>query len=223
MKIVIIVPEFNEGELAVKTINEILKASRSSVIVVDDGSRKIAYDKLKQAFKHNKRVRLVRHIINLGKGAAMRTGVTLAWKMGATAIIFIDADGQHNPQHLPLFEKSLASIPAVFGYRDLDDKMPMIRKYGNIFAKKVLNMLFGLKRKEFLCGYLGFNKNIYNKLKWQSDRYGVETEIATKVARNKIEFCEIEIDTIYIDKYKGVTLFDALKILTYIPYWYFRK
>ncbi|MCK9273417.1 hypothetical protein M0P65_07820, partial [Candidatus Gracilibacteria bacterium] len=54
-------------------------------------------------------------------------------------------------------------------------------------------------------------------------RYGIETEMAIKVGKNNIPFKEIRIDTIYIDKYKGVTVLDALKILTQIPFWYFQK
>ncbi|MBP9818214.1 glycosyltransferase family 2 protein [Candidatus Shapirobacteria bacterium] len=223
-KIVIVVPEYNEGELAVKTIKNILKISKNQVVVVDDGSINKSFEMLQTEFQKNRRVYLLRHLINLGKGASMRTGVRMAWRLKAGAVIFIDADGQHNPNLLPKFEKALTDgFPTVFGYRQLDNQMPWVRKYGNLVAKKILNILFGLKRKEFLCGFLGFNKSVYKKLRWQSDRYGVETEIATKVARHKIDFMEIEIDTIYIDKYKGVTLFDALKILTRIPYWYFRK
>jgi hypothetical protein len=124
---------------------------------------------------------------------------------------------------LPKFEEALKKFPAVFGYRNLDDSMPLVRKYGNLMAKKILNVLFGLERREFLCGYLGFNRQVYKKIEWASDRYGVETEIATRIAKYKIKFFEIEIDTIYIDKYKGVTLFDAFKILTRIPHWYFKK
>ena len=83
--------------------------------------------------------------------------------------------------------------------------------------------MFNIKRKDLLCGFLGFRKEVYRQIKWKSCRYGIETEMATKVGRNKIPFSEVKIDTIYIDKYKVVTIFDAFKILGKIPLWYFEK
>lgn len=223
MKLAIIVPVYNESVRSVATIKQILEISKSEVVVVDDGSKDDSWDCLIRNFGKNKRVYLLKHIINLGKGAAMKTGVKMAWKLKSEGVIFIDADGQHNPKYLPEFEKALENNELVFGYRKLNSEMPFIRKYGNIIAKKIVGLLFNVKRREFLCGYLGFRKSAYKKIRWNSSRYGVETEIATKVGRNKLKFSEVEIDTIYIDKYKGVSLFDAMKILTQIPYWYFSK
>lgn len=221
MKIFIIVPVFNEGTRAVSTINEILKNTKNDLIVVDDGSTKKNYELLKNSFLKNKRIYLLKHIANLGKGAAMKTGVELAWKLGGDGVIFIDSDGQHNPNLLDKFEKCLEKNSLVFGYRKLNGEMPFIRKWGNIFAKFLVKILFNLRRQEFLCGYIGFKKSVYKKIKWNSARYGVETEIATKVGKNNLPFREIEIDTIYVDKYKGVNLLDAIKVLFKIPLWYF--
>ncbi|MFA5828079.1 MAG: glycosyltransferase family 2 protein [Candidatus Shapirobacteria bacterium] len=223
MKIAIIVPVYNEGQRAVNTIKEILKLSEQNLVVVDDGSVDNSWSLLKKNYSNKKRVTLLRHVINLGKGAAMKTGAEKAWQLGAEAIIYIDADGQHNPAHLSDFEKSLRANELVFGYRSFNSKMPFIRKYGNIIALKLVEFLFNIKRKDLLCGFLGMKKEVYEKILWQSPRYGIETEMATRVGKNKIPFSEINVDTIYIDKYKGVTILDALKILFNIPFWYVRK
>jgi glycosyltransferase involved in cell wall biosynthesis len=223
MKNVIIVPVYNEGPRCIKTIKEILEISKSDIVVVDDGSKDKSLEVLQNEFSNNERVYILSHLINLGKGEAMKTGIKMAWKLGAKAVIFVDADGQHNPEHLPEFEKGLLNYDLVLGYRKLTGEMPFVRRYGNMVAKAILKALFNVNRQEFLCGYIAFRKSVYKKIKWQSSRYGVETEIATKVGRNKLKFLEVEIDTIYIDKYKGVSIFDAMKILTQIPYWYFSK
>ena len=222
-KVGIIVPEYNEGQRAVVTINSILKFSKNIVIIVDDGSSEDSFKRLVKNFGKNKRVVLLRHIINLGKGAAMKTGVEWAKKNGYKKVLFIDADGQHNPKYIKDFVKCLDKYPIVFGYRILDEKMPFVRKWGNLLAAWLINFLFNIKKKDLLSGYLGFNLNIYKKIKWESSRYGIETEMATKVGKSKIDFKEIKVDTIYIDKYKGVTILDALKILVQIPFWYFQK
>jgi polyprenyl-phospho-N-acetylgalactosaminyl synthase len=215
MKIVIVVPEYNEGTRLNITISNIRRFSKCPIVVVNDGSSNIP--------KNLTGITLLNHAVNLGKGAAMKTGMEKAWKMGADAVIFVDADGQHNPKFLPEFESALETNDIVFGYRILTKEMPFLRKWGNILAKWIIRSLFGVKRKEFLCGYLGFRKSIYKKIRWTSSRYGVETEIATKVAKNNLSYKEIKIDTIYVDKYKGVSLIDAIKILFKIPLWYFSK
>ena len=223
MNIAIIVPEYKEGQRAVTTINSILKFSKNLIIVVDDGSDDSSYELLKKNFKKNKRIVLLKHLINLGKGAAMKTGIKMAKKRKIEAVIFIDADGQHNPAHLVEFEKALETNGLVFGYRRMGTEMPTVRKWGNIFSLNLIKTLFKIDRSDLLCGYFGFKLKIYPKIRWTSGRYGVETEIAARAGKNKIEFKELKVDTIYIDKYKGVTIFDAFKILLKLPFWYFEK
>lgn len=220
----VIVPVYNEENRATETINKILTVDKNiKVIVVDDGSSDNSLNILENNFKNNSRVTISSHVINLGKGAAMKTGLRIAWKMGGEAVIFVDADGQHNPDYLPKFIEGLEKYPVVFGYRNLNSDAPWVRRNGNKFAGWLIGFLFNIKKKDLLCGFLGFRKEIYKKIKWKSSRYGIETEMATRIGRNKIPFLEIKIDTIYIDKYKGVTIFDALRILFKIPFWYFSK
>lgn len=224
MKLYIVVPVYNEENRAVGTIKKILAIDNSlQVIVVDDGSIDDSLKILKESFKKNKRVIIASHMINLGKGAAMKTGSRISWKLGGEAVVFVDADGQHDPKYLPKFINQLKQYPIVFGYRELNKKSPWIRRNGNKFAGWLIKVLFNIERRDLLCGFLGFRKEVYKKIKWKSNRYGIETEMATKVGRNKIPFSEVKIDTIYIDKYKGVTIFDAFKILSKIPFWYIEK
>lgn len=223
MKISIVVPLYNEGQRAVETVKNALKSTKNSLIVVDDGSNDNSNELLKKEFSENLRVDICTHIINLGKGAAMKTGVEMAWKLGSEAVIFLDADGQHNPKQLISFERLLKSNDLVFGYRAMGAEMPLIRKWGNVFSINLIKTFFKIKRADLLCGYFGFRKSIYKRIKWTSSRYGVETEIACRAGKNQIQFREVKIDTIYIDKYKGVTIFDAFKILLKLPYWYYTK
>ena len=188
MKIAIVVPSYNESKRLISTIKTILKSTKNNLIIVDDGSKDNTYKLAKKEFGKNTRVKIIRHLINLGKGAAMKTGIEKAWCDGYEAVIFVDADGQHNPKHLRKFEKWLKTYPIVFGYRQLNRKMPLIRKYGNIFASWLVRVLFNIKKKDLLSGYLAFRKEVYKQIVWNSPRYGIETEMATKIGKNKILF-----------------------------------
>lgn len=222
MNICVVVPVYNEQSRVIDVVKSILKINNElSVIAVDDGSNDDSLKNLRKTFGKNKRVVVLSHAVNLGKGAAMKTGVMAAWKLGAEAVVFMDADGQHNPKYLNKFIVELENEPVVFGYRLLKKNAPWVRRIGNKFADWLVGFLFDIKRKDTICGFWGFRKNIYQKIKWQSQGYEVEMEVATKVAKQSVSFSEIKIDTIYIDKYKGVTIFDAFKILFKIPFWFF--
>jgi len=224
INVFVVVPVYNEEYRAVETIKNILKVNKEvKIVVIDDGSTDNSLKILKSFFLRNKNIFISNHMINLGKGASMKTGVTIAWKQGAEAVVFMDADGQHDPKYLFKFIDKLNKYPIVFGYRELNKNIPWIRRNGNKFAGWLIKVFFNIERKDLLCGFLGFRKEIYKKIIWKSDRYGIETEIATKVGKNQIPFSEIKIDTIYIDKYKGVTIFDAFKILFKIPFWFFER
>lgn len=224
MKIAIVVPVYNEEKRAVNTVKDILKVDKTSVVIlVDDGSKDNSYKILTNVFGKNKRVVILQHVINLGKGAAMKTGVEKAFKIGRDTIIFVDSDGQHNPKHLVEFKKKLKSSNLVFGRRKMGVEMPTVRKWGNILMVKLVKGLFNIQRSDILCGYFAFKKKVYRLIKWDEPRYGVETQIAAKVGKNKLAFKEVNVDTIYIDKYKGLSIFEAFNFFLKLPYWYFKK
>ena len=222
-KVIVVVPVYNENIRAIDTVNNIFKVFKGDILVINDGSTDETENLLIKNYLSNKRITIKSYKENKGKGAALRIGVELAWKIGGDAVIFIDADGQHDPKYIKKFIEKLDSNNIVFGYRLLSRKMPFLRRLGNIIAVYLIRCLFNIRKKDLLSGYLGFRKDVYKNIKWYSNRYGIETEMATKIGKQKINFYEFKIDTIYIDKYKGVTLIDAIKVLIQIPYWYLKN
>lgn len=214
MNYFVIIPAYNEEPRIGEVIRGVKKFTKN-IIVVDDGS----VDKTSEVAKREG-VKVFRHKINLGKGAAMKTGVETAFSLGAETVILIDGDGQHNPKHISEFlEKLSQGFDIVFGSRNLSFGVPLVRFFGNKFGSVLINLVFGIYRSDLLCGFMAFTKKAYSKIKWDSSRYGVETEIVARTGKNKLKYTEIPIETIYIDKYKGVTILDAIGILFNIPRW----
>lgn len=212
--VLIVIPAYNEEERIEKVIRKAKKFFHP-VLVIDDGSN----DKTSKAAK-KAGATVFRHKINLGKGAAMKTGVEAAFSLGAEAVILMDADGQHDPKHIPEFlEKLNQGFDIVFGSRNLSFGVPLMRYLGNKFGSVLINLIFGIYRSDILCGFMAFTKKAYEKIKWDSPRYGVETEIVARTGKNKLKYSEIPVETIYLDKYKGVTILDAIGILFNIPRW----
>lgn len=218
----IVVASYNEYSRVIKVLKAIREHTKAPIIVVDDGSNTQSKKILEEQTKDIKNCTLFTHPVNLGKGAAMRTGALLAWDNGADGVIFIDADGQHDPTYLTDFQQQLQNHDLVFGCRELDHRAPGYRRLGNYLVRIVIKHLFHIDRKDLLCGFFAISRQIYPKIIWKSQRYGVETEIATKVGKQRLPFAEVKINTTYIDKYKGVTLFDALKVILRIPQWYYQ-
>ena len=96
-KIFAIIPAYNEE----KQINSVINKTKKyvdEVIVVDDGSK----DSTGEIAKKSNAI-VLRHLVNLGKGAALKTGCDYAVKNKAGIIIAVDADAQHDPKEIPNF------------------------------------------------------------------------------------------------------------------------
>lgn len=214
MRYFVVIPAYNEEPRISEVIREVKKFTKN-IIVVDDGSK----DKTGEVAEKTG-ARVLRHRINLGQGAARMTGCEAAWKLGAEMIVTLDADGQHNPAHIPQFVKKInQGYDIVLGQRDLR-RGPLIRRLGLKFGSVLIGLFFGIKVEDLACGFRAFTKQAYQKIKWDSlIRYGSETEMVARTGKNKLKYTTIPIETIYIDKYKGMTILDALNILFHIPRW----
>src|SRR3990172_1702337 len=108
MKISIVIPAYNEEKRIGPVLSEIEKMGLE-VFVVDDGS---SDNTSKISEKYTKNV--LRHKINLGKGAALKTGCEAAFDLGADAVVVMDSDGQHKASDLPKFIKTLKEYKIFF-------------------------------------------------------------------------------------------------------------
>lgn len=216
MKTAAIIPAFNE----VEHIAAVVTAAGQyvdEVIVVDDGSAK----PLKQYLPDDKKIIYLRHRINLGKGAAMNTGAQYAARHGIEAIVFMDADGQHEPREITNLLRPLAENKAdiVFGFRTFKKDMPLIAKLGNIFLTKMLSWLFRITISDTQSGFRALKVSAYSKLKWNSPRYAAETEMIVNTGKYHIRWAEVPIKTIYLNKYRGMTVLDGMRIFINMISW----
>ena len=219
MKIFIVVPAFNEAKRIGGVLSG-LEKTKLPVVVIDDGSSDRTFEIVKKY-----KVTVLRHKINLGKGAAMKTGAEAAFSMGADAVIFMDSDGQHKIEDLPQFVKALKTgkYEIVFGSRNLGLGMPLERYIGNKLASVLVNLLFGIYVSDLISGYRALTRKAFEKINWESTGYGVETEMVVKCARLGLKHCEVPVATVYYDKFKGVSIIDAIGIFFDVFRWRITK
>lgn len=215
MKIAIVVPAYNESSYIGRFLDK-LGSYSSRVVVIDDGSTDHT-----SSISRGRGVKCISHMVNLGKGAALKTGCDFAFsKLKADAVIIMDGDDQHMVEDIKLFEKELKSgAQVVLGVRRMDAKMPLMRLVGNKSMSILINILFGRYIADIPSGFKAMTKSAYKLLRWQSSGYEVETEMAVRIAKSKLKYSEVSISTVYHDKEYGFNLLDAGKILLKLPYW----
>jgi UDP-N-acetylglucosamine---dolichyl-phosphate N-acetylglucosaminyltransferase len=217
MKTTVVIPVLNEGERLPRVLDEV-RAYVSDVIIVDDGSNE-KNSRTIAALKS--RALVLRHSINLGKGAALRTGVEAAIARGAEAIVLMDGDGQHKSSDVPKLLHKLESenLDIVFGSRTIGKDMPLVMMLGNKFLSLCSSIFFGLYVSDTQSGFRAFNTRAYPAIRWNSPRYAVETEMIANAAKKKLRTGEVQVQTIYHDNYKGTTILDGLRIFTSMLRW----
>ena len=134
-QVYIVIPAYNEEQVIQDVLQEVQQSGYSNLIVVDDGSSDHTYI---QAQKKTDIV--LKHIINRGKGATIKTGIEAAKIMQADVVVTLDGDGQHNPQDIDrMLEKIYDGYDVVLGSRLIDTTgMPshkiVANKLGNFFT-----------------------------------------------------------------------------------------
>lgn len=218
MKTFVIIPASNEERHITQVVKETKRYSKN-VVVVDDGSRDRTFSEAKKTG-----ATVLRHAINLGKGAALRTGAEYANMRGAESLIFIDSDGQHSPSDIPKLLRALEGADVVFTYRNLkSEHMPITKKIGNSVLNTLLKILFKIKVIDTQCGFKAITSKAYKTLRLISSDYNIESEIAAKTGKYGLRFRQLPIETVYNDRYKGTTVFDGANIAMRMLWWKFSR
>lgn len=218
-----VTPSYNQAKFLEETIKSVTSQKgdfRVELFVADGGS---SDETAAIAKKHAEHVLI--HKVNLGKGAALKTGCEYAFgALKAEAVIFMDSDAQHNPKELDLFfEKLLQGANVVLGVRAFDSSMPWIKITSNRVASVVVHWLYGAYIPDIPSGYKAFTEWAYQRVKWNSSDYRVELEIAVNLAKRHVAFATVPVQTIYLDFDRGFHLLDALQMGLDLLSWRFTK
>ncbi len=152
----IVIPAFNEGENIHHLLDKLVALNfhkKYEVIIVDDGSSDNTASVVEQY-----PVRLVKHQVNRGYGASLKTGIR---KSIGTKVITMDSDGQHDPSYVPEIEKMLDDgYDIVIGERTADSFQVKSRQGGKKLIRIVGEYLVEQKLPDYNSGLRGFKKEI---------------------------------------------------------------
>jgi len=206
-----VMPVYNEAA-SVATVVELVLAQRPvrELIIVDDCSKDGTWDTLQSLASAEPRIKLFRHAINQGKGAALRTGISHATSQ---IVIVQDADLEYDPtEYYLLLEPILAGkADAVFGSRFQGGSgahrvLYFWHSVGNRFLTLLSNMATDLNLTDMETGYKAFRRELIQSITIQENRFGFEPEITAKVAKARARIYEVGIS------YNGRTYAEGKKI-----------
>jgi glycosyltransferase involved in cell wall biosynthesis len=172
------IPVFNNAA----TIRDVVERCRREcqrVIVVDDGSTDADLISLLAGAG----AVVLRHPRNLGKGAAIRTALNRAAEGGATWLIVLDGDAQHDPADLALFAPILAqdTNSIVIGRRDFrTPNVPGGSRFGRAFSDFWLRLETGSRIEDSQSGFRAYPVAHLARLRTAARRYGFEVEVLAR-------------------------------------------
>lgn len=210
MKLVVIIPAYNEEKTIAKTISNLRKENYKDIIVIDDGSKDKTYDIAK---KEN--VLVYKHIINRGLGGALTTGIEAALREKADIIVTFDADLQHNPKDIKkLVEALKEGYDVAIGNR-IAKGMPFTRRIGNRGLDIVTFLIFGTYISDTQSGLRAFTRKAAEKLDLKTNRMEISSEIIKEIGRNNLRVKNIPIEPIYTEysMSKGQSWHNAFNII----------
>ena len=196
----IIVPAYNPNMVHLKELIHRLKSlnlpHEVEILIVDDGS---SLPISKNDFSQD--IQILRHVVNKGKGAGLRTGFVHFMKKDVVyLVITIDADLQHPPEIIPDFiqayEKGKGEL--IIGYRRRAlSIMPFHRIFSNMFTSLIISTLTGQLIKDSQNGFRLHGREILQKVQLKEDGFQMESEILIKAGWRGFRIGFVPMPTIY--------------------------
>lgn len=195
-KLSIVIPAYNEEKTIAEIIwrvNKVEVGLEKEIIVVDDGSTDGTAELLKQLA--NEKLKVIFHKKNAGKGAALQTGFSQAT---GDIVLVQDADLEYDPREYPrLLEPILdGRADVVYGSRFLGGPHRVLLFWhyaGNRFLTTLCNLCANLNLTDMETGYKVFRREVLEKIRLKSKRFGFEPEITVKVGKLGCRVYEVPI------------------------------
>ncbi|HPH96015.1 MAG TPA: glycosyltransferase family 2 protein [Anaerolineaceae bacterium] len=210
----VVIPAYNEERVIAQTLEK-FAGTPYRIVVVDDGSTD---QTAAEASQFN--ITVLRHMVNLGQGAALQTGITYALSFPQTkAIVTFDADGQHCVEEIASMLKPLdEGVQVVLGTRFAAGaktiKMPFTRRIILKLAVIFTRFTTGLKITDTHNGFRAFSVEGAKGLKIRQNKMAHASEILSYIGKSKLKYREVPV-TINYTSYslkKGQSLFNSLNI-----------
>lgn len=198
--VVCIIPALNAAP-TLRGVIDGLRASLpgASIVGIDDGSTDATASIMREGCDVSESFP-----VNRGKGAALRAAFGHATILGATHVVTIDADGQHDPRCAPALVAALDEADIVVGARTrVGSAMPLRRRVSNALSSAAISAVAGRPLPDTQCGYRAIRREVLDAVSAVGDRYEFETDFIIRAARSGFRISAVPIPTIYVPAEEG--------------------
>jgi len=214
-KVFIVIPAYNEARLIARVIKDLFNYGYNNIVVVDDGSS----DKTSEIVKKYD-VDLVSHPVNMGPGAAIKTGIDYALIKNAGIIVTFDADGQHLAKDINNLVKPIIDneTEITLGNRFLNkmSNVPVFKKIILKLGAVLMFLMYGIISSDAHNGLKAISKKAASKIKIVSNGWEYRSEIIEEIKLKKIKYKEIPV-TVKYSNYsikKGQKIYNSFYIIS---------
>jgi putative flippase GtrA len=198
---VVVIPAYRPGAELVEMAGSLAGSGFTAIVITDDGSGP-AYAGVFDRVRHLEGVRVIRHAVNLGKGAALKTGINFAIVEypSVVGIVTADADGQHDPADVRRVARRFAAQPEalVLGARAFSGPVPLRSRLGNSITRSVTRLLVGHRLTDTQTGLRAVPRSLAERmLSVPASGYEFELEMLIAAKHLGVQVIEEPIRTIY--------------------------
>jgi putative flippase GtrA len=218
-EIPVLIPAYKPSKQVTDLVTNLLRLGLKPIIIVDDGSGS-EFESLFQTTAALPDVSVIHHAVNLGKGAALKTGMNYALVRfpKSAGVVTADADGQHHPDDIGRVLAKLRenTDAVVIGARTFDRTVPWRSRIGNNLTTTLMRLIVGQKLSDTQTGLRGIPASLIpHLLRVPASGYEFELDMLMACKHRGWRVLEVPIRTIYIENNRSShfhPIFDSMRI-----------
>jgi len=195
--VVVVIPAHHEAAVIASVVDEVQSAGAYQVIVVDDGSRDDTSLNARQRGAY-----VVRHRINRGKGAAVKTGVMAARWLKPAVVVTMDGDGQHDPHDIEALIHPILQdhCDVVLGSRMMAPRgMPWYKRLANRIGNLTTLLFYGMLVSDSQSGFRAYSAYAARIIDTRADKYEYDSKVIREIRSNRLRCTEVPIRVRYTE------------------------
>ena len=231
MRYLVVIPTYNEAEIILETVSQVLALKPElSVLVVDDSSPDGTGAVVKKAFAGESRVQLLIRKHKQGLGPAYLEGFEWAFSEGFDVIVEMDADGSHRAQDLDRLLEASSAADLVIGSRWIIggevENWPLARKLISRIGNRYAKFMLGTPIFDMTSGFRAYRAKFLQQLVAESVSslgYSFQVELAYRASKAG---SVVEVPITFVERVNGkskMTLVIVLEALTKVTFWGIRR
>jgi putative flippase GtrA len=215
----VVIPAYKPGSALVGLVSTLIERGVDAIVVVNDGSGP-EFDECFRTVAGFGGVVVVEHAVNLGKGAALKTGMNhaLVQFRGCLGVVTVDADGQHSPDDALRVVQALRTNgdALVLGVRTFDGEVPWRSRIGNHVTRTMMRLIVGQNLSDTQTGLRAIPATLIpHLLRVPTSGYEFELDMLMACKHQGCPIVQVPIRTIYVENNRSShfhPIFDSMRI-----------